>query len=121
MQNYLQRGKSTSQPAIWLRMIAAFCIVMVTFMSAAQSCHTHAEASSLRQGSQSHQPAPEDHCPVCVAMHSALPAPQHLAPAPILEIEPLSAAASDPLQPFQWRFELASRGPPAGQSDTSFI
>lgn len=122
MQSYLQREKSIQQPAIWLRLIAALCILMVVFMSAAQSCHTHAEASSLRPGSQQHQqPAPEDHCPVCVAMHSALPAPLHLAPAPTLEVEPLSAVASDTLRTFRWRFELASRGPPVGQNDTSFV
>ncbi|WP_348267081.1 hypothetical protein P8936_14330 [Edaphobacter paludis] len=104
-----------------MRTIAALCILMVTFMSAAQACHTHAETSSLKQTSQHNQPAPEDHCPVCMAMHSALPAAVHLAPAPTIEIEPLSAIASDTLQPFQWRFEMASRGPPAGQSSPSSI
>lgn len=76
MQSCLQREKSNQQSAVWLRLIALLCIVMVTFMSAAQSCHTHAEASSLRQGSQHNQrqPVPEDHCLVCVAMHTAIPA-----------------------------------------------
>lgn len=101
-------------------MIAALCILMITFMSAAQACHTHAETSSLKQSSHHNQPAPEDHCPVCMAMHSALPATLHLAPAPILEIEPLSTVASDTLRSFNWRFEMASRGPPAEQNDLSF-
>jgi hypothetical protein len=121
MQSYLQRGTNSQQPVIWMRMIAAVCILMVTFMSAAQSCHTHAEASSLRQGTHHQRPAPEDNCPVCVAMHSALPAALHLAPAPTIEIEPLSVVASETLQAFQWRFEMASRGPPAGHSNPSFI
>jgi hypothetical protein len=121
MQSYLQRGKNSQQPVGWMRMIAALCILMIAFMSAAQACHTHAETSSLRQSSHHNQPPPEDHCPVCMAMHSALPATLHLAPAPTLEIEPLSAVASDTLRSFSWRFEMASRGPPAGQSDPSLI
>jgi hypothetical protein len=112
MQSYLQRGKNSKQPAIWLQLIASVCILMVTFMSAAQACHTHSETTSLRQSSNHNLPAPEDHCPVCMAMHSALPAALHLAPAPTLEVQPLSSIASDTLPTFRWRFEMASRGPP---------
>jgi hypothetical protein len=121
MQSYLQRGKNGQQPVVWMRMIAALCILMITFMSAAQACHTHAEQSSLRQSSHHNQAPQEDHCPVCMAMHSALPATLHLAPAPTLEIEPLSAVVSDTSRAFNWRFEMASRGPPAADSNPSFI
>lgn len=120
MQSYLQRGNNSRQPAVWLRTMAALCILMVTFMSAAQACHTHAEASSLRHGSH-HQPPTEDHCAVCVAMHSALPASLHLAAAPTLRVEALAASASDSLRIFPWRFEMASRGPPAGQNEASSL
>lgn len=120
MQSYLKRGPHSQQPVIWLRLMAALCILMVAFMSAAQACHTHAEASSLRHGSH-HQPPPEDHCAVCVAMHSALPASLHLAAAPTLEVEALAANGSDTVRAFRWRFEMASRGPPAGQTDLSYI
>jgi hypothetical protein len=114
MQSYPQRGKSTLQPAIWLRMIAVLCIVMVTFMSAAQSCHTHAEASSLRQGSQHHQPAPEDHCPVCMAMHSAIPATAQGSQATIIDgaqyLVPLPAVeAHGTIR----SFDLQTRPPPS--------
>ena len=121
MQSYLQRGKDSQPHVVWLRLIATLCILMVTFMSAAQACHTHAEAASLKQDSHHNLPAPEDHCPVCMAMHSALPATLHLAPAPTLEIEPLSVVASNTLRSFNWRFEMASRGPPAAYSNPSFI
>jgi hypothetical protein len=121
MQSYLQRGKNSQQPVVWMRMIAALCILMITFMSAAQACHTHAETSSLKQTPHHNQAPQEDHCPVCMAMHSALPAALHLAPAPTLEIEPLSTVASDTLRTFRWRFEMASRGPPAGHSDPASI
>lgn len=113
MQSYLQRGKNSQAPVVWLRLIAALCILMVTFMSAAQACHTHAEASSLKQNSHQNQPAPEDHCLVCVAMHSALPAALHISPAPPLNLESIGPVTSDTLRTFRWRFEMASRGPPA--------
>lgn len=74
MQSNPQREKKTEKPAAWMRWIALVCILMVGFMSAAQACHTHAEASSLRQSSHQNQPSPEDHCLVCVAMHTAIPA-----------------------------------------------
>jgi len=73
MQSTLQRENTAARCPIWMRLIAFVCIVMVTFMSAALACHTHAEASSLRQGSHPSQPSPEDHCLVCVAMHTAIP------------------------------------------------
>lgn len=114
MQSGHQREGHGKQPAIWLRLAASLCLVMVTFMSAAQACHTHSESSSLRHGSHHRQSVPEDNCPVCVAMHSALPSPQHLTAAPALDVEPLSQVASDTLRTFRWRFELASRGPPSG-------
>jgi len=106
---------STPQPAIWLRMIAVLCIVMVTFMSAAQSCHTHAEASSLRQSSQQHhQPAPEDHCPVCMAMHSAIPVTAQGSQATIIDVAqylvPLPAVeAHGTIR----SFDLQTRPPPS--------
>ncbi|HEY1732789.1 MAG TPA: DUF2946 family protein [Terriglobales bacterium] len=121
MQSYLQRGKTSQQPVVWMRLIAALCILMVTFMSAAQACHTHAETSSLKQNSHHNQPAPEDHCLVCVAMHSALPASLHISPAPPLRLETLGPVASDTVRTFRWRFEMASRGPPADQNDSSFV
>ncbi|HZY61510.1 MAG TPA: hypothetical protein VFE38_03225 [Edaphobacter sp.] len=72
MQTHPQHEEVLTKPN-WFRMIALLCIVMVTFMSAALACHTHAEASSLRQGNHPSQPSPEDHCLVCVAMHTAIP------------------------------------------------
>jgi hypothetical protein len=121
MQSYLQRGKNGQQPAVWLRTIAMLCILMVTFMSAAQACHTHTGDSSFKQSPHPNQPVPEDHCLVCVAMHSALPATLHISPAPPLDLEALGPIASDTLRTFRWRFEMASRGPPAGQNASFFI
>jgi len=47
-------------------------------------------------------------------MHSALAVPQQFAPEPILEMQRLDSVAAEALRIFRWRFEMASRPPPAG-------
>ena len=60
--------------------------------------------------------APESsvRCPLCVAMHSVLPASATLAQVAVLRVEAMGTPAQDAARPFVWRFELASRPPPAG-------
>jgi hypothetical protein len=84
-------------------------------MSTVQVCHVHSDASLPQQKSQQKTPVPipEDHCPLCVAMHSALPVALHVAPEPILQIQRLDSLAADVERVFRWRFEMASRPPPA--------
>lgn len=100
--------------SIWLQMIAVVCVLVVCAMSTAQVAHTHAEFSALKQqGSHHNGPAPDDHCPLCVAMHSALAAPQQFAPEPMLTMQRLDSVAAEAERIFRWRFEMASRPPPA--------
>lgn len=114
MQTYLQRGRNSDQSGTWLRLIATLCILMVTFMSAAQACHTHAEASSLRQSSQHHQPAPEDHCLVCVAMHTAIPETTQALPETTVDVARYMALPPSPVSHSTLRtFDLQTRPPPA--------
>jgi hypothetical protein len=81
-------------------------------MSTVLACHTHGEFS-LKQNSQQHNsPATDDHCPLCVAMHSALPVSLHVTPEPMLQIQALDSVAADARRIFRWRFEMASRPPP---------
>lgn len=111
MQALLQRGQTTQRPT-WLRLIALLCVLMVCVMSTVQVAHNHSESSALKQNSNHNGPAPDDHCPLCVAMHSALPVSMH-APEPILQIQALDTVAADAERIFRWRFEMASRPPPA--------
>jgi hypothetical protein len=97
---------------MWLQVIALVCVLVVCIMSTAQVAHTHAEFSALKQGSHHNGPAPDDHCPLCVAMHSALAAPQQFAPEPMLQIQRLDSVAAEAIRIFRWRFEMASRPPP---------
>jgi hypothetical protein len=113
MQTFFQLGLREHRPT-WLRVLAVLCLLVVTVMSTAQVSHTHAEFSALKQQNSHNTPAPDDHCPLCVAMHSALAAPQHFAPEPTLEMQRLDSVAAEAERIFRWRFEMASRPPPAG-------
>lgn len=98
---------------LWLQVLALVCVVAVCLMSTAQLAHTHAEFSAMKQGSHQNGPSPDDHCPLCVAMHSVLAPPDHYAPEPTLSIHRLDSVAAEAVRQFRWRFEMASRPPPA--------
>jgi hypothetical protein len=93
--------------------VALICVLMVCVMSTVQAFHTHDDPSFKRQGSRQNPTTPEDHCPLCVAMHSALPVALHITPEPVLNIQTLDSIAADAERIFRWRFEMASRPPPA--------
>jgi hypothetical protein len=110
MQTFLQHGKSTQRP-VWLQVIALLCVLMVCVMSTVQVAHNHTDSVPLKQNKNHNGPAPDDHCPLCVAMHSALPVSVH-APDPVLQVQTLDKVAADALRVFRWRFEMACRPPP---------
>ena len=113
MKQIAQLGLRDHRPT-WLRVLALVCIMVVCIMSTAQVAHTHAEFSALKQQNPHHNtPSPDDHCPLCVAMHSALAAPQQFAPEPTLSIQRLDSVAAEAERLFRWRFEMASRPPPS--------
>jgi len=116
MHRVFQLGLREHRPT-WLKVLALVCLLVVTIMSTAQVSHTHAEFSALKQQNSSHNPpAPDDHCPLCVAMHSALAASQYFAPEPTLQMQRLDSVAAEAVRIFRWRFEMASRPPPAGNA-----
>jgi hypothetical protein len=112
MRTLFQLGPRKHQP-LWLRVLALVCVLVVCVMSTVQVSHTHAEFSALKQGNHHNSPAPDDHCPLCVAMHSALATPQHFTPEPTLSVQRLDSVAAEAIRTFRWRFEMASRPPPA--------
>src|ERR1700722_9451532 len=83
MRNKFQSGRSAQRPT-WLRLIGVLCLLLICIASTAQVCHTHLEAALTSKDSHQNVPAP-DHCPLCVAMHSALPATASAAPEPLLQ------------------------------------
>ncbi len=115
MNRLFQREQNRQHRPMVLRLIAILCVLVVCAISTAQMCHTHAEFSLQKQNSHNNGPIPEDHCPLCVAMHSALPVALHVAPEPMLQIQALDSVAADAERIFRWRFEMASRPPPVDQ------
>ena len=107
---------SESRP-LSLRLLAILCLLLVAVMSTVQVCHVHDAGAAVKQGTQrgshgSSDPATEDHCPLCVAMHSARPADIQVAPEPVIAVRALESVAADAERMFRWRFEMASRPPP---------
>lgn len=61
------------------RVVALLCLLLVSLASTAQAVHTHGTGLPQRQAHVGKlqtgiAPADESVCPLCVAMHSALPA-----------------------------------------------
>ncbi len=99
-----------------VRLIAVMCALVICLASTAQACHSHADLSSgTSKNSQQNAPAP-DHCPLCVAMHSALPATLNAASEPVLEIQRVTFKAVELERLQRWSFELFSRPPPVVSS-----
>ena len=73
-----QREFGAGPRPIWLRIAALLCVMLVGVAGIAQAAHIHGEllpSSAIRVATHTAlAPAlAEDACPLCVAMHSALP------------------------------------------------
>ncbi len=130
MQTRFQRGQTQQQRPMWLRTLAMVCLLVLSVASTVQVCHVHAElpvAHSELSGASipgttpdsnpgdsrdSRQTVP-DHCPLCVAMHSALPATANTAPEPVRQVQAVLRTTVEVQRVQRWHFELFSRPPPA--------
>ncbi len=84
------------------RTTSIVCLLLLTWMAFIQVTHVHPVASDT------------GHCPICVAMHSALPVALHVTPEPMAQLQRLDSADVDAGRVFQWSLEMASRPPPVG-------
>ena len=112
MQKRFQLGQTARQQPLWLRLIAVMCLALICVASTAQVCHSHTEMARSSQDSRKSAPVP-DHCPLCVAMHSALPVSGNTAPEPVLQIQMVLFKAVELKRLQRWSFDLFSRPPPA--------
>lgn len=103
---------------MWLRLAALFCVLLVGVAGVAQAAHIHGELlpSSATQLSAHTALSPvtaEDACPLCVAMHSALPVTGFAAllVALLLECNLLLTTTNKPRT--LWYFAAFSRPPPS--------
>jgi hypothetical protein len=126
MRNLLQPGLNSLRQPLQLRWIALLSLLLLVVMSTAQVCHTHnppLQQADIHQGtsdqtptnpapSQAPSPTP-DHCPLCMALHAAMPASALGAPEPVLLVQALNSPAADTPRIVRWHFDLAIRPPPA--------
>lgn len=103
---------------MWLKAAALFCALLVGIAGIAQAAHIHGDwlPSSAAQASAhvtQSSAMGEDGCPLCVAMHSALPVASFgaLVAGLLLEINLLLASTHEPRSP--WYFAAFSRPPPS--------
>lgn len=95
-------------------MLALLCLLLLSVASTVQVCHVHGElAGSGSQDSRDSRQTVPDHCPLCVAMHSALPATAHTSPEPVLQVQTVLLQAVQVERVQRWNYELFSRPPPA--------
>jgi len=114
----LQRGALQQAHPGWVRMLAAACVLLVGLASSAQVVHIHGqwlpdhEQKVGAPPDASQLPGGEEHCPLCVAMHSALPVAMQAGPAQMVLVESRPASVVDRVPDAQWHFAMFSRPPP---------
>jgi len=114
----LQRGAAAHAHPFWLRVLASACLLLVGIASSAQVVHIHgdwlphhaAQVGLAADASQSQ--GGEERCPLCVAMHSALPVSTKVLATSLVMVECRLTVAVDRLPSSQWHFAMFSRPPP---------
>lgn len=91
----------------WLRILlrgcALVCVGVVLLAASVQACHFHAPGT---------QSGP-DHCPICIALHPAMPTASHAAQTVTQAVA--ASIVPTPLHRYHrlWSFDLSIRPPPA--------
>ncbi len=103
---------------MWLRVLAFACLLLVVGASSAQASHIHGRwlpQKAIRAGAPldaSQLPGGENSCPVCMAMHSALPVAAHVEVVRMVLVECEVVQAVDRAPETLWHFAMFSRPPP---------
>lgn len=100
MQTLLSRNRRAKPGA--LSAAALLCLLLLTLLAVAQVAHVHPVDTDA------------DHCPLCIAMHSAAPVAVAAAAVVLIEVE-RATPAYEPLSIARpWHPQLFIRPPPAG-------
>jgi hypothetical protein len=115
--NKFQRGRIASAQPQWLRVVAILCVALMGAIGTAQAVHIHGDwlpqnALHATVPADASQGQGEEHCPLCVAMHSALPVTMVAVPAPLQEVLQLLSARVPVAPQKLWSFAMFSRPPP---------
>ena len=114
-----QRGAAETTFPLWVRSLALACLLLVGAVSTAQVAHIHGDWLPKHDthlgapADASQTPGDEEHCPLCVAMHSALPISQPMEPVQVELVAVLPPAAALALPASVWHYAMFSRPPPA--------
>jgi hypothetical protein len=114
----LKRGVVEHVHPLWLRVLAFACLLLVAGASSVQAVHVHGQwlpqraTQAVPAADGSELPGGEDRCPLCVAMHSALPVTAHVAPARLVLVECKLVQVVDRTPEATWHFAMFSRPPP---------
>jgi hypothetical protein len=103
-----------------MRVLAMLCVLLVAAVSTVQAVHVHGEwlpknAPRASVPADASQGQGEEHCPLCVAMHSALPVTLQVVPEPVQEIAQTLTARVLAAPEKLWSFAMFSRPPPVAE------
>ena len=118
MSKRIQRGAGAASQPLWLRMLALACVLLVGIASSAQAVHIHGDLlphhdAQVQQSVDASQlPGSEASCPLCVAMHSALPVSATTADTTLVLVQVTMPTVQDRLPNSLWHFANFSRPPP---------
>lgn len=96
----MERSDNGKRALVWMRLTAIACALMLVFASTLQVAHSHADERA------------SDHCQICLAIHSAMPA--RAVAAQVIFTSTLEFVAS-PVASVPPRFWISpfANGPPA--------
>ena len=116
-----QRQHAIAFPAhpLWMRLVAVFGLLLMLVASSAQASHVHGEwtphtlAQVTSQADAVEWPVDETNCPLCMAMHAALPSGMQAYARSLFVVGCRIASFQDRIASRVLQFSLFSRPPPA--------
>jgi len=112
-----QRGAVPAY-SLWMRTLALACLMLVGSVSFAQAVHIHGEwlpensHKATVPADASQLPGGEERCPLCIAMHSALPVSIRVAEVRRVLVVCKPTQVLDHAPESKWHFAMFSRPPP---------
>lgn len=104
-----------------MRVLALAGLLLVGAVSSVQAVHIHGQwlphpgAMAGAPADASQLPGGEEHCPLCVAMHSTLPVSNRIQPVRLVVVECRTLPVTGRAPETPWHFAMFSRPPPAPQ------
>jgi hypothetical protein len=96
------------------------CVLLVGAIGTAEAAHIHGDwlpkiAAHASNPANASDGQGEEHCPLCVAMHSTLPVTIQIVPVPVLEVGSALTARIRVAPQKLWSFAMFSRPPPVAE------